>query len=447
MTMRAIRRLVAAMVIMSVPFVLGSCGEDKEKQAEIERLNEKIEGFNERLKDSREDSNRLGKENDELRDSIREEKAKSRELKSQLSSAERDLERARKREEREEERAKAVATAKKRPGSKEQREKIKEEVSAKLGALAEIKGDRTSGTGFVVASDEKVWIYCAASTLAGNSKLEIKQTDGGRLEQFGDFEVAAGVDLARLELKNPPENKLEPGEAVEIASGAALFGVSDVGVLVEGRSYEPKASELKADARIGRCPPGSPVFHGDTGTLLGVVAEALDAKRDLWREEDSYSRPQRIVFRLDRAVEWQAMPIGTFLGEARTIEEADGLTRLVQAFAVVQPDASGVSLDASLGSGQTAREIIEDNRSEPAVGALFDLKKWLEEKKGKASETDVKKRIKSVYTQITRASGTNTRELESKKFSAFHQAAAKQSLDWRKEAQDKLGETLKRIDE
>ena len=50
MTTRAIRRLVAAMVIMSVPFVLGSCGEDKEKQAEIERLNEKIEGFNERLK-------------------------------------------------------------------------------------------------------------------------------------------------------------------------------------------------------------------------------------------------------------------------------------------------------------------------------------------------------------------------------------------------------------
>ena len=98
--------------------------------------------------------------------------------------------------------------AAKAPSTREMRAEMKNKIGEHLDAMVEIKGDQTSGSGFVVEADGKTWIYCAASTLSGNSKLEITQSGGGKLEGFGAFELASGTNLARLELKEPPEKKL-----------------------------------------------------------------------------------------------------------------------------------------------------------------------------------------------------------------------------------------------
>ena len=67
----------------------------------------------------------------------------------------------------------------------------------------------------------------------------------------------------------------------------------------------------------------------------------------------------------------------------------------------------------------------------------------MEEKEGRASEADVKKRLKVPFEEMARASGQNTREMTAKKFSPFNEAAAKQSLEWRKEAEDELRKVIK----
>lgn len=441
MTAKAIQRLLAVVAMTAVLFVLSACGEDKEKQAEIERLTEELESLDENLTASKRDYKRAAEESDGRRDALREEKNKVRTLESKLSVAERALKGYRAREEREKERAAAKV---KEPSRTEKREKAKELVSGKLGALVDIKGDRSEGLGFLVEDADKTWIYFAARRLAGNSKLEATRSGGERLEKFGAFEVAADADLARLEVLEGPEEKLGLVEPSELASGTPLLGVSDVGVLVEGRSYEAKLDQMKTDSRIGACPVGSPVFHGESGALLGFVAESMDADRDLWEGRSSNRRPQRSICRLDRKIDWKATPIGTFLGEARMIADADRLTRVVQAFAAVRPSARGMDLDANVqGGGGSARKILKENSKLTVVRSIFDLEEWLKDKGERSSEADIKRRIDSVFSQIARTSGQQTRELQAKQFLPFHQVAAKQSLKWRSEAEKRLGDTIR----
>lgn len=439
-----IRRLCAAVVLAVAPFALSGC-EDKEAKAEIERLNLELESALDELDVARIDYQNLEEEMDKLEEELSEERMNAKNFEADLITAKRDLERMQERQKREEERAAVAAT---RPASKETREKIKSEVETKLGVMAEIKGDQSSGPGFVVEADEKVWVYFAASTLAGNSKLEIIRPDGEKLEKFGAFEVSADADLARLELLEPPEEKLTPGEAIELKRGVSLLGVSDVGVLTEGRCYEDTPKELKADSRIASCPPGTPVFHGEAGTLLGVVTDSVEEakKRELWPREGYTSRARRAIYRLDREVEWTALPITTFIGEARAIADADRLTRLVHAFVAVRPSGNSLTIDASTPGGST-KKIFGENRSVSAVRSLFELEEWLKEKGERASDADAKKRLKGPFTEMGRTSRAQTREFEARKFSPFHEAAAKQSLEWRQEAEKSLADLVKGIDE
>ena len=444
MTAMVIRRFFAAMAMTAVPFVLSACGEDKEKQAEIERLTAELESLDESLSNSKRDYKRVSKQNDERRDALGEERGKVRTLESKLVAAERELRRFRAREEREKERA---AAKRKEPSRLEKRKIAKEQASEKLGTLVDIKGDRSKGSGFLVEDDGKVWVYFAARILAGNSKLEVTRSGGERLEKFGAFEVAADADLARLEVLEAPEEKLVLSEPSELVSGTPLLGVSEGGDLVEGRSYEAAPTQLKADSRIGECPVGTPVFHGESGALLGFVSDPPEADRDLWEGMNSRSRPRRFVGRLDRKIEWQAMPIATFLSEARQIADADRLTRVVYAFAALRPSADGLDLNANMEGGQSASKIFDENGVLSAVKSLFELKGWIEEKADRSSEADVQRRIDKVFSQIAQTSGSQTRKFKGQQFSPFHQAAAKQSLEWRREAEESLAETIKKMKE
>ena len=288
----------------------------------------------------------------------------------------------------------------------------------------------------------------AASVLTSNTKLEVALEDGTALTPSGAFEVANDAGVARLEVTDELETTMAIGEPGEVKSGLALLGVSDAGVLLEGRSYGAEGNTLRVDSRFSDALPGSPVFHGETGALIGIILEEAAEKRELWVRDDQFDRaPRRSAGRLDRKMTWTAVPISTFMEEAKAIADADRLTRLVEAFAETQPSETGVDMMGTLDNGESVKDFLEQNRMVGAVVTLKELDKWLEEKGGRSSKMDVKRRTEGAYTEMGRTSGRHTATFAERKFSPYHAKMAEESLEWRRAAEKKLADLIRGLEE
>jgi hypothetical protein len=438
------RRPVSLVALVALPLFMGGCLENKEQTAEIKRLKEATEDLEYDLKDMRQVKADADKRIGELRDKLNATEKKLYLADRELNTAKRELERYKEKERRAEE-------AKKRePTRSEKIVLTKKAVEKQLSAMISVAGDKTSGSGILVEEGGKTWLYVPAGVISGNSKLEITTEDGETLKKFGAFEVATGSDLARLEVLEPPEAKLTlSGKAVDFSQGSTLLGVNDSSQLTDGRAYNVKTDLIETDSGISSCPPGSPVFHGESGALVGIVTDPLASSRDLWRNDgEGYGSPRRVVTRLDRKIRWTAVPIGTFIKESMSIEQADSFTRLINAFIAIEPSSVGMNFNAGVAGSVSARDILEENKSLSVVRSLQDLNEWLTDSKTKKlSPKDVNRRVISVLDQMANEARRQSKAFLAIKFSPYHRAAAKESLQWRKEAMDRLNDMIIRVKE
>lgn len=426
---RGLFRAVVAGVVLGG---LTGC-EDKEAQGEIEKLRGEIAVLEQDYESERQRANEFRDQMDGARREVDNLKMEIRALQGKLEIAQREAELTQQRmAAREEVREQA-------PSRKEREEAGREAAEVHLGALVTITGDVSKGRGFLVKADGKTWIYCAPSILAGNSKLQVTQRAGAELEKFGTFQMAKDVPLARLEVLEEVEMALTVAEASELKSGAPLIGIGEDGTLVTGRSYGTEGPRLKADSRFLKCPLGTPVFNGESGALLGAMVEGEEEKRELWPRDDSYSYGARqAVIRLDRETEWQETSIAGFLEESKVLAEADEITRLILAFTTVRLNAGGANFDVGVGGTTTAKEVLARHKDLSAVRSLLDADEWFKERAERASDQDKNKKLRSVYGDIDRAARRDTTRLAAREFSSYHAAAAKQSLEWRREAEQQL---------
>jgi hypothetical protein len=410
--------------------------EDEEKQVEIDVLTEKLERVShdlesqeERLKAETEEADKLAVENDKL-------KGELRDFKRRAESAERELERIKARE------LAAREVKEREPTTMEKREAAKKAAAEHLNSVVSISGDQTSGSGTLVTADEKLWAYFPASYMVENSRLEITTSDGTKLDKFGAFEVASDADLVRLEIKEKVEGALSIAESVEIENGATVLGFGESGTIIEGRAYEVKANGMNPGRGFDKSDAGTPLFTGETTELFGLLVVANNAEPTLWPRPNNQAKNYE-VSRIDRSIQWAAVPISTFMEEAKTLASADRLTRLVFAFAATRPSSSGIDTSGSAGASTSVSEILGENKELSAVKSLFSTDEWLKEKGERSSQADLNRRITSVYDDILRTSMKSTTKLGGTKFSPYHAKMAAQSLEWRKEGEKKLSSIIK----
>lgn len=433
-------RLVGALIVGLVALGLTGCGK-KQRVAEIERLNAELVEEQDRAEAQREEHRLAQTENRKV---VR----KLREVEHQLAQQERQTENVRRNLERAEQRIAAAREVKERtPSNTEKRDLAKKKAEELLGAVVSITGDKSALTGFLVEADGKNWIYMPAGALSGNSKLEVSTSSGGKLTKFGSFEIASDSDLARLEVKDEIEKGLVLSDPQQLKSGVSLLGVDEAGALVEGRAYGGGENSLRVDTRLAACPMGSPVFHGETGQLLGMLSEEKDQGRFLWDAEGGNESRQRAeVNRLDRTIAWTVIPIGVFLEEAKVIAAADVFTRLMSAFASVSPSNKGLNMSGGLGGGKTVEMVLEENKKLSAVRSLYALDKWLKESGERASDADYKRKVNGLFDEILRDANRQTKTFEQRKFSPYHAPSAAESLEWRREAASDLN-NLRSVEE
>ncbi|MGB6220396.1 hypothetical protein [Haloferula sp.] len=415
--------------------VLLGC-EDEKKQAEIDELTEQLElttqdlnSRKERLQSQQEETDELAIENSEL-------KSELRSLKRRAESAESELERLKARE------FAAKNVKEREPTSREKLEAAKKTAAEQLTSVVTISGDQTSGSGTLVAADDKVWIYFPASFVGGNSRFEIVTSEGVKLDKFGTFEVAADVDLARLEVKNEVEGALSKMGPSELESGLSVLGIGESDTIVESRVAGITAEKLSNGSRFNQSALGTPIFTAESAELLGIVIAAGNAEPSLWPQRvNSYETHE--ACRLDRAIKWTPIQITDFMEEAKTLATADRFTRLVFAFAATRPSSTGIDTNAQAGPSVAVSEILEQNKQLAAVRSLFEVNEWLKERGERAAKADLNRRISGVYDDLLRTSTRRTAKLAATRFSPYHAKAATQSLEWREESEKKLSGVAK----
>jgi hypothetical protein len=308
-----------------------------------------------------------------------------------------------------------------------------------------IKGDRSSGTGFLVGTGRRTYLYTAAHVLSGNSKLTVHNASGRRFASFGNLEAAEGADLVRLLLlgESPatkfeliaPGAPLPPGSPVMVLGNSGGAGV----VAVEtGRVLGHSGESLEVDAGVIQGNSGSPVIEVASGKVAGMITHLTAERKDIWARGLRFGEVRRFACRLDQNWKWKALPVKDFFAEAARIEEFDKLTKVALAISSLTPGAEGLRLDQNLAGNVTILGIFNEAKDLPIMAELMTMNQELADKRLKPSETDLNRRLRGVIGSVLSTLKQNSTGFNPARFTWFHRKHAEESVAWRDKAEKQL---------
>jgi hypothetical protein len=315
-----------------------------------------------------------------------------------------------------------------------------------------IEGDKSVGTGFVVAADGKKYLYTAAHVFSGNSKLTIKNTAGNTFRKFGAFEAAEGADLIRMEILDDVKDSLEiaPLNAgIQINTKiAALGNGGGTGVVAveKGKVLGTSADSIEVDAGIIQGNSGGPVVDQTTGKVLGLVTHLTNERKDLWSEGTRQGEVRRFACRVDKTWPFKTMKIGTFLTDAKVLAEFDEFTRICFAVAQLEPLTTGLRLDQNVAGGESAIEIFDRNKESDLVRSLLKMNTDLAGRKSNLSQAELKKKFRSIISQIQGQAKRSGDAFAPQNYAWFHRNQSGFSIKARKECIAALDSDLDRLD-
>ncbi|MEO5714163.1 MAG: serine protease [Luteolibacter sp.] len=315
-------------------------------------------------------------------------------------------------------------------------------------AVLIIQGDVSVGTGFIVSTGGKKYVYTAAHVFSGNSRLSISNAAGTVFKKFGNLEAAEGADLVRLEMLEDAQDYLElvpPAAPLEINTEIAALGNGGGNGVVSverGKILGTSGDSLEVDAGIIQGNSGGPVVEEASGRAVGLVTHLTSERKDLWSAGTRQGEVRRFACRLNREWKWKVMKIGTFLAEGKTLVDFDNQTRLCFAVAQLQPLKTGLRLDTQVGEGTTAMQIIQQNQDNALVKSLISMNTELASRKTGVSEADLKKKFSGLLGQIQAQATRSNDALKPQEMAWFHRSHAEVSVRTRKECLDALKANL-----
>ena len=115
------------------------------------------------------------------------------------------------------------------------------------------------------------------------------------------------------------------------------------------------------------------------------------------------------------------------------------------AMAQLEPLANGLRLDRNVGEGVTAIEILERNKENELVRTLIKMNSDLASRKSNLSETELKKKFRSMIGQIQSQATRSSAAFKPQGFAWFHRNLSGVSLQARKECIKALNEDLENL--
>jgi hypothetical protein len=319
-------------------------------------------------------------------------------------------------------------------------------------AFVAIEGDQNSGGGFLAAQDGKVYLYTAASVLSGNQKLTIRTSGGQALTKFAALELCEGVDIARMQVLDEVEHKMElvavdaaipqsvAALALGMAKGSSVVSTEKANVMgVDGNALQLDNSYLQSA-------PGGPVIHAISGKVLGVMGRVIAAPKALWQAEDvqdGSGQPQLFIARMNKAMVWKETKIGSFITESKVLRDLDEVTRLALAVASTTL-LEGVPQTETMinGSSVSVQSVLDQHKDKALVQSLM---KWKGDGTGKKlvmSDADMKKKWRGLLTEALSMAQRGVADVKAPQFSWYHRAWAEASLSERKDVIQDLNDAI-----
>lgn len=206
-----------------------------------------------------------------------------------------------------------------------------------------VKGANGSGSGFICRMGDKTWFFSNIHVMA-----EIKQPVATRLDNTviipGQTDAAAGADIVRSVIANPPAAPLEAMTNLEsnahIGDEVVVLGNSGGGGVVtrlRGKILGIGPDRIEVNAEFIPGNSGSPIIHVKSGKVIGI-ATYLTLRYEEFSSGSSDSVPKggaqlgRIVvrrfgYRLDKVSAWEPVNWATLHAEADQMEAISGLTQ------------------------------------------------------------------------------------------------------------------------
>ncbi|MEO0016769.1 MAG: hypothetical protein RLZZ522_52 [Verrucomicrobiota bacterium] len=312
-------------------------------------------------------------------------------------------------------------------------------------ALVTITGDVTTGTGFVVQTEGKRYLYSPTATLIGNSRLTVTTASGEKLTKFGDLQAAEGCAVIRLELLEADALtalQIAPESTrVSSANKVACLGLTAGSAAITGtlgNAFGQNHEFIELDPTLLANRSGGPVIDTTTGQVLGIITPPAPAHTSLWEARAAPGVLPLSASRLNRALAWQPMPVAAFLAEAKKIADFDRLTRVAQALGVLVPSPNGLGAQVAVADSHTAIAILTAAKEFLFAAEAATLHQQLATKSARVSGADLKKRVASFYASATAHLKRNDEAFQATQFSPYHRKAADDSIRWRKEAEQRL---------
>jgi len=425
--------------VLAISLLATGC-EDEEQAKRIKELEEELAGRVSEIEGLTTELRSANEERDKVRTELDEAQRTASQSEGKLIDAQKEIEMLRRAEQQARERARAVASV--RPGD-EGRKKVQE----LLPAIWQIQGEGTDARGFVAEADGKTWLYLPARALGGGTKLVVKDAAGATVTQFGEFQVSAEGDIARLEVKQEvavriPVDAKAALEANQRLLFAAIPNAGGSPKVEDSYAGNATATEVEFNAYSMATSVGCPLFHTETGALIGIALPDATAAT-LWSQPMPAGSTLPRAGRLNREIDWKPGNIGAVLSERRKIAELNQHTRLMHAAAALNPTATGLGIDNSAGDGMmTSRQVFDAQKQLPVVQELFKLNDSLTAQKVRVSENDIRKQISSILGQIGNGGRRAATELRATKPGPVNLKDAENALNWYQEAEKKLAATI-----
>jgi S1-C subfamily serine protease len=227
-------------------------------------------------------------------------------------------------------------------------------------AIVVIRGDNAEGTGFLVKTPDGPVIVTNLHVLSNNPHIQISTSSGVQIVPMG-LKGALDRDLAMITIQDGPytylpvatdmNNTVHTGDEV-ITPGDSQGG--NVVLSTKGKLLALGPDRIEFDNPIYHGNSGGPVFHTDSGTVLGVVTEAVkvDVSNDL--DKTSFqSRNSAIAssmryfgLRLDTVPKWESYDPRRFENETAFLEQFDKQSRSLDSYLNYDPKANGQTPNA-----------------------------------------------------------------------------------------------------
>ncbi|MBV6500600.1 MAG: hypothetical protein CJBNEKGG_03082 [Prosthecobacter sp.] len=329
--------------------------------------------------------------------------------------------------------------------------KIADQPTTRAGQAASpavilISGDNSSGSGFIVNTGGKTYLYTAAHVLTGMDKPTFKTPEGidVKIPSMNSLEISDDpkiVDVVRIPLAGalPPGFQLATDAAVDddiVAYGNS--GGESVVTALNGKIVGIGPNEIEVDAKVVPGNSGGPIVRKGTNSIVGLVTRAVKKPTDIWIKDTPFEGVRRFAARPERVAKWTQTTLHGLREQGKRIERMRTETLAIAAVLDLDYFTDGVDAPTIQKGDFSVREVLKlaapTKVGATVNGAVATLNATLRANSSiKLAEVASKQAYGKFFGDIYQAAKSGVTDMSKSDFFQYNREAYQVEVDLRKE--------------